>query len=62
MTVILRDIVPPIIELARPAYAAVAVFCLLWQSVYQDRRFDQRKCIRKKYRKHAGELPVGLTR
>ena len=54
MTVILRDTVPPIIEVAKLGYATVAVYSLLWQSAYQDRRYDKRKCIRRKDRKHAG--------
>ena len=54
MTVILRDTVPPIIEVAKLGYATVAVYSLLWQSAYQDRRYDKRKCIRRKDRNHAG--------
>ena len=38
MTVILKDTVPPIIEVAKLGYAVVAVYSLLWQSAYQDRR------------------------
>ena len=46
MTVILRGTVPPIAEIARLGYAAVAVYSLLYQSAYQDQRYDSRKCIR----------------
>ena len=51
MTNILRDTVPPIIEVAKLGYAAVAVYCLLWLSAYQDLRCDKRKCIRSKDQK-----------
>ena len=46
MTLILRGTVPPIIEISRLGYAAVAVYSLLYQSAYQDQRYDSRKCIR----------------
>ena len=45
MTVILKDTVPPILEVAELGYAAVAVYSLLYQSAYQDQRYDQRKCF-----------------
>ena len=54
MTIILKDTVPPIIEVAKLGYAAVAVYSLLWQSAYQDLRYDKRKCIRRKDRKDCG--------
>lgn len=54
MTVILRDTVPPIIEVAKLGYAVVAVYSLLWQSAYQDRRYDKRKFIRRKDRRDCG--------
>ena len=38
LTVILRDIVPPIIEVEKLGYAAFAVYSLLYQSAYQDQR------------------------
>ena len=41
MTVILKDIVPPIIEVSKLGYAAVAVYSLLFQSAFQDRRYEQ---------------------
>ena len=40
MTVILKDTVPPIIEVAELGYSAVAVYSLLYQSAYQDQRYD----------------------
>ena len=43
MTVILKDTVPPIFEVAELGYAAVAVYSLLYQSAYQDQRYDQRQ-------------------
>ena len=46
MTVILKDTVPPIIEVSELGYAAVAVYSLLYQSAYQDQRYDQRQCVR----------------
>ena len=45
MTVILKDTVPPILEVAELGYAAVAVYSLLYQSAYQDQRFDKRNCV-----------------
>ena len=45
MSVILKDTVPPILEVAELGYAAVAVYSLLYQSAYQDQRYDQRKCF-----------------
>ena len=45
MSVILKDTVPPILEVAELGYAAVAVYSLLYQSAFQDQRYDQRKCV-----------------
>ena len=45
MTVILKNTVPPIIEVSELVYAAVAVYSLLYQSAYQDQRYDQRECV-----------------
>ena len=47
MTVILKDTVPPIFDVAELGYAAVAVYSLLYQSAYQDQRYDQRQCVRR---------------
>ena len=47
MSVILKDTVPPIIEVADLGYAAVAVYSLLYQSAYQDQRYDQRHYVRR---------------
>ncbi len=54
MTVILRDTVPPVIEVAKLGYAAVAVYSLLCQSAYRDQRYDVRKCVRRKDLRHGG--------
>ena len=54
MTVILRGTVPPIIEIAKLGYAAVAVYSLLYQSAYQDQRYDSRKCIRVSEKRDSG--------
>ena len=43
MTVILKDTVPSITEIAKLGYAAVAVYSLMYQSAYQDLRYDKRK-------------------
>ena len=43
----LKDTVPPITEVAELGYAAVAVYSLLWQSAYQDQRYDKRKYVRR---------------
>ena len=54
MSVILRDTVPTIIEVAKLGYAAVAVYSLLYQSAFQDRRLDCRKSIRQQERRDCG--------
>ena len=54
LTVVLRDTVPPIIEVAKLGYAAVAVYSLLYQSAYQDQRYDFKKCVRRKDLRHCG--------
>ena len=46
MIVILKDTVPPIVEVAEFGYAAVAVYSILYQSSYQDQRYDKRHCIK----------------
>ena len=51
MTVILKDIVPPIIEVSKLGYAAVAVYSLLFQSAFQDRRYEKGKY---EYRRDCG--------
>ena len=56
LTVILRDTVPPIIEVVKLGYAAVAVYSLLYQSAYQDQRYDFRKCVKRKDLKHCGGI------
>ena len=54
MTIILKDTVPPILEVAELGYAAVAVYSLLYQSAYQDQRYDKRKCVLRADRKDCG--------
>ena len=54
MSVILKNTMPPIIEIAKLGYAAVAVYILLYQSAYQDERYDLRKFIRWKDRRDCG--------
>ena len=41
MTVILKDVAPPIMEVAKLGYAAVAVYSLLFQSAHRDRCYAQ---------------------
>ena len=48
MSVIPKDTVPPIIEVAKFGYAAVAVYSLLYQSAYQDQRYDKSHCIKRR--------------
>ena len=48
MTVILKDTVPPITEVAELGYAAVAVYSLLYQSAYQDQRYDKSHCVKRR--------------
>jgi hypothetical protein len=54
MTVILKDTVPPITEIAKLVYAAVAVYSLMYQSAYQDLRYDKRMYRKWKDRSHCG--------
>ena len=54
MSVILKETVPPILEVAELGYAAVAVYSLLYQSAYQDQRYDKRKCVLRTDRKDCG--------
>ena len=54
MSVILGDTVPPIMEVAKLGYAAVAVYSLLYQSAYQDQRFDSRKYLKSQDRRDCG--------
>ena len=54
MTVILKDTVPPILEVAELGYTAVAVYSLLYQSAYQDQRYDKRKCLLRTDRQDCG--------
>ena len=41
MAVILKDVEPPIMEVARLGYAAVAVYALLFQSAHRDRTYAE---------------------
>ena len=41
MTVTLKDVAPPIIDVAKLGYAAVAVYSLLFQSAHRDRCYAQ---------------------
>ena len=54
MTVTLKDVAPPIIDVAKLGYAAVAVYSLLYQSAYQDQRFDSRKYLKSQDRRDCG--------
>ena len=45
MSVILKNTVPPVMQVAELGYAAVAVYSLLYQSAYQDVRYDKRRCV-----------------
>ena len=40
--------------MAKLGHAAVAVYSLLWQSAYQDQRYDHRKYLRWKDRRDGG--------
>ena len=48
MSVILKDTVPPIIEVAEFGYAAVAVYSLLCQSAYQGQWYDKKNYVKRK--------------
>ena len=45
-----------LIEVAKLGYAAVAVYSLLYQSAYQDQRYDLRKYLKRKDLRHCGGL------
>ena len=62
MTVILKDTVPSITEIAKLGYAAVAVYSLMYQSAYQDLRYDKRKYRNGKTVETVGDQPIGLIR
>ena len=59
MAVILKDTVPPITEVAKLGYASVAVYSLLYQSAYQDQRYDKRSCAEDVI---VVELQIGLIK
>ena len=42
MTVILKDTISPIAEIAKRGYIAVFIYSLMHQSAYQDLRYDRR--------------------
>ena len=46
MSTILRDTMPQIIEIAKLGHTVVAICSLLYQSAYQDERYDLKKCAR----------------
>ena len=54
MSVILKNTMPPIIEIAKLGYATVAVYSLLYQSAYPDERYDLKKSVRWKDRRDSG--------
>ena len=54
MTVILKDTVPPITEIAKLGYAAVSIYSLMHQSAYQDLRYDRRIYRKWKERRDCG--------
>ena len=54
MTVILKDAVPPITEIAKLGYAAVSIYSLMHQSAYQDLRCDRRIYRKWKERRDCG--------
>ena len=54
VSVILKDIVPPILEVAELGYSAVAVYSLLCQSAYQDQCYEKRMCAQRTYREDCG--------
>jgi len=43
MAVILKDVEPPIMEVAKLGYAAVAIYALLFQSAHRDRTYAEIK-------------------
>ena len=54
MTVILKDTVPPITEIAKLGYAVVSIYSLMHQSAYQDLRYDRRIYRKCKERRDCG--------
>ena len=61
MSVILKNTMPPIIEIAKLGYAAVAVYSLLYQSAYQDERYALKNPWDGQTEETAVEQQIGLT-
>ena len=58
MTVILKDTVPPIAEIAKLGYAAVSIYSLMYQSAYQDLLYDRRIYRKLKKRRDCGGTTI----
>ncbi len=56
MTVILKDTVPPITEIAKMGYVAVFIYGLMHQSAYQDLRYDREIYRKWKERRDCGGI------
>ena len=55
-TVILDDSVTPAREIAQFGATAVAIYCLMYESAFKDKRFDKRKNLPWRLRRDAGGL------
>ena len=55
-TVILDDSVTPAREIAQFGATAVAIYCLMYESAFKDKRFDKRKNLPWRLRRDVGGL------
>ena len=55
-TIILDDPVPPVREVAQYKATAVAIYCLMYESAFMDKRFDKNKHLQWEQRRDCGGL------
>ena len=55
-TIILDDPVPPVREVAQYGATAVAIYCLMYESAFMDKRFDKNKHLPWEQRRDCGGL------
>ena len=61
-TIILDDSVTPAREVAQFGATAVAIYCLMYESAFKDKRFDKRKNLPWRLRRDLGGYVAGLTK
>ena len=55
-TIILDDPIPPVREVARYGATAVAIYCLMYESAFMDKRFDKNSHLPWEQRRDCGGL------